>query len=107
MVYQVGSRWEEKCKTCACTEQTDRQTGLHIAQCVDPVCNQICPLVGHVHADDSLHFVTVFSVYITLRSCLQGTTYWHSEGECCGRCRASSCVEDGRLRQASVLCCYV
>lgn len=45
VVYQVGSRWDEKCKTCTCTEQTDRQTGLHIAQCVDPVCNQICPLV--------------------------------------------------------------
>ncbi len=45
VVYQVGSRWEEKCKTCTCTEQADRQTGLHIAQCVDPVCNQICPLV--------------------------------------------------------------
>ncbi|XP_056621756.1 von Willebrand factor [Triplophysa dalaica] len=72
VVYQVGSRWEEKCKTCACTEQTDRQTGLHIAQCVDPVCNQICPL---------------------------GTTYSHSESECCGHCRPSSCVEEGHLRE--------
>ncbi|XP_039510334.1 von Willebrand factor-like [Pimephales promelas] len=72
VVYQVGSRWDEKCKTCTCTEQTDRQTGLHIAQCVDPVCNQICPL---------------------------GTTYSHSESECCGHCRKSSCVEGGYLRQ--------
>uniref|UniRef100_A0A673GBP2 von Willebrand factor n=1 Tax=Sinocyclocheilus rhinocerous TaxID=307959 RepID=A0A673GBP2_9TELE len=72
VVYQVGSRWDEKCKTCTCTEQADRQTGLHIAQCVDPVCNQICPL---------------------------GTTYSHSEDECCGHCRKSSCVEGGHLRQ--------
>uniref|UniRef100_A0A3B4EJ56 von Willebrand factor n=1 Tax=Pygocentrus nattereri TaxID=42514 RepID=A0A3B4EJ56_PYGNA len=76
VVYQVGSRWEEKCKTCVCTEQTDRVTGLHIVQCVDPVCNQICPV---------------------------GTTYSHSEGDCCGHCRKSSCVEEdathgGRLR---------
>uniref|UniRef100_A0A9J8CX21 von Willebrand factor n=1 Tax=Cyprinus carpio carpio TaxID=630221 RepID=A0A9J8CX21_CYPCA len=76
VVYQVGSRWDEKCKTCTCTEQTDRQTGLHIAQCVDPVCNQICPL---------------------------GTTYSHSEDECCGHCRKSSCVEGGHLRQANIL----
>ncbi|KAI2653383.1 von Willebrand factor [Labeo rohita] len=40
VVYQVGSRWDEKCKTCTCTEQADRQTGLHIAQCVDPVGEQ-------------------------------------------------------------------
>uniref|UniRef100_A0A672PHD4 von Willebrand factor n=1 Tax=Sinocyclocheilus grahami TaxID=75366 RepID=A0A672PHD4_SINGR len=72
VVYQVGSGWDEKCKTCTCTEQADRQTGLHIAQCVDPVCNQICPL---------------------------GTTYSHSEDECCGHCRKSSCVEGVRLRQ--------
>uniref|UniRef100_A0A8B9JTJ7 von Willebrand factor n=1 Tax=Astyanax mexicanus TaxID=7994 RepID=A0A8B9JTJ7_ASTMX len=48
VVYQKGSKWEEKCKTCVCTEQTDRVTGLHIVQCVDPVCNQICPVVSSV-----------------------------------------------------------
>uniref|UniRef100_A0A8B9JXB1 von Willebrand factor n=1 Tax=Astyanax mexicanus TaxID=7994 RepID=A0A8B9JXB1_ASTMX len=64
-----GSKWEEKCKTCVCTEQTDRVTGLHIVQCVDPVCNQICPV---------------------------GTTYSHSKGDCCGHCQKSNCVvEDG------------
>ena len=46
VVYQMGNKWEEKCKTCVCTEQTDRVTGLHIVQCVDPVCNQICPVVS-------------------------------------------------------------
>ena len=45
-MYQMGSRWEEKCKTCVCTEQSDSVTGLHIVQCVDPVCNQICPVVS-------------------------------------------------------------
>ncbi|KAG9272994.1 von Willebrand factor isoform X1 [Astyanax mexicanus] len=69
VVYQKGSKWEEKCKTCVCTEQTDRVTGLHIVQCVDPVCNQICPV---------------------------GTTYSHSKGDCCGHCQKSNCVvEDG------------
>ncbi|KAK1784997.1 hypothetical protein P4O66_018435, partial [Electrophorus voltai] len=68
VVYQMGSRWEEKCKVCTCTEKTDQATGLHLVQCVDPVCNQICPL--------------------------QGTIYSHSEGTCCGHCRRSSCVEE-------------
>ncbi|KAA0715188.1 von Willebrand factor [Triplophysa tibetana] len=64
VVYQVGSRWEEKCKTCTCTEQTDRETGLHIAQCVDPVCNQICPL---------------------------GYTLQPIPNACCGRCVPTAC----------------
>ncbi|XP_053533763.1 von Willebrand factor [Ictalurus punctatus] len=77
VVYQKGSTWEEKCKKCTCTEQTDRTTGLHIAQCVDPICNQICPA---------------------------GSTYSHPEGDCCGHCRKNRCVEDDprlgeRLRQ--------
>lgn len=37
---------------------------------------------------------------------MQGTTYSHSEGECCGHCRKSSCVEGGRLRQASIQCLF-
>ncbi|XP_066540767.1 von Willebrand factor [Hoplias malabaricus] len=65
--YKVGSKWQEKCKTCMCTEQTDRATGLHIVQCVDPVCNQICPV---------------------------GTVYSQSEGDCCGRCRKTSCIDE-------------
>ncbi|MCJ8733665.1 hypothetical protein PDJAM_G00226260 [Pangasius djambal] len=81
VVYQKGSRWEEKCKMCTCTEQTDRTTGLHIAQCVDPVCNKICP---------------------------PGSTYSHPEGDCCGHCRKNSCVEEDtnfgeRLRQVCVV----
>ncbi|XP_062861316.1 von Willebrand factor [Trichomycterus rosablanca] len=74
VVYQVGRKWEEKCKTCTCTDKTEPVTGLHIVQCVDPVCNQICPL---------------------------GTTYSHPEGDCCGHCQKSSCSEEdhgGRLR---------
>ncbi|GAA6083980.1 von Willebrand factor, partial [Tachysurus ichikawai] len=56
VVYQRGSRWEKKCKMCTCTEQSDRMTGLHIAQCVDPVCNQICPLVSPLLFSYSLLF---------------------------------------------------
>ncbi|XP_053356531.1 von Willebrand factor [Clarias gariepinus] len=71
VVYQKGSTWEKQCKVCTCTEQTDRTTGLHVVQCVDPVCNQICP---------------------------QGSTYSQRVGECCGHCRKNSCVvEDTRL----------
>ncbi|XP_064199356.1 von Willebrand factor isoform X1 [Anguilla rostrata] len=66
VVYQVGSEWEESCKTCTCTSQQDRITGLHIVQCLDKVCNEICPT---------------------------GSTYSRPKGECCGKCRKSSCVE--------------
>ncbi|XP_030646283.1 von Willebrand factor [Chanos chanos] len=77
VVYPLGSKWEESCKKCFCSDQTDGETGLHIAVCEDPVCNQFCPL---------------------------GSSYHQSGGECCGRCRKSSCVEqtdaehEGRLR---------
>ncbi len=43
----------------------------------------------------------------TLISCVQGTTYSHSEDDCCGHCRKSSCVEGGRMRQASVYCLFL
>ncbi|KAG7456027.1 hypothetical protein MATL_G00247310 [Megalops atlanticus] len=66
VVYQVGSEWEESCKTCTCTEHQDGATGLHIVQCVDKVCNQMCPA---------------------------GSTYSRTEGECCGKCRKTSCTE--------------
>nr|XP_023655901.1 von Willebrand factor [Paramormyrops kingsleyae] len=69
VVYQVGNHWEESCKTCRCTEHRDGVTGLHLAECTDKVCNQICPL---------------------------GSSYSHREGECCGTCRKSSCLEGTR-----------
>ncbi|XP_030587138.1 von Willebrand factor [Archocentrus centrarchus] len=68
VVHTVGSEWEEGCKKCTCTEQQDKDTSLHTAQCKPPVCDQTCPL---------------------------GSTYTSLEGECCGKCIPSSCVESG------------
>ncbi|MFT7812635.1 von Willebrand factor isoform X1 [Arapaima gigas] len=67
VVYQAGSQWEKSCKTCRCTENRDEGTGLLVAECVDKVCNKICPV---------------------------GTSYSRTEGECCGKCRKSSCLEE-------------
>uniref|UniRef100_A0A8C9SUE5 von Willebrand factor n=1 Tax=Scleropages formosus TaxID=113540 RepID=A0A8C9SUE5_SCLFO len=67
VVYQVGNEWEKSCKACRCTEHRDEVTGLHVAECADKVCDEICP---------------------------PGSSYSRSEGECCGRCRRSSCVEE-------------
>ncbi|XP_067090003.1 von Willebrand factor [Osmerus mordax] len=66
VVYPVGSQWEESCERCTCTQQQDPHTHLHIAQCTPPVCDQSCP---------------------------QGSSYTASEGECCGKCQRTSCVE--------------
>uniref|UniRef100_A0A3Q1AV12 von Willebrand factor n=1 Tax=Amphiprion ocellaris TaxID=80972 RepID=A0A3Q1AV12_AMPOC len=64
--HPVGSEWEEGCEKCSCTQLQDKDTSLHIAQCKPPVCDQTCPL---------------------------GSTYTPSEGECCGKCTPTSCVE--------------
>ncbi|XP_061139991.1 von Willebrand factor [Syngnathus typhle] len=72
VVHPVGSKWDEGCKKCSCSQLQDKDTSLHIAQCSTPVCQWNCPL---------------------------GSTYTQSSGECCGKCRATSCVEsNGELR---------
>ncbi|XP_028823299.1 von Willebrand factor, partial [Denticeps clupeoides] len=76
VVYQVGRQWAGHCKTCSCTELKDDATGLHISQCRETVCNEICPL---------------------------GSSYSQAAGECCGECVKTSCLEEGlhggRLRE--------
>ncbi|KAK1887428.1 von Willebrand factor [Dissostichus eleginoides] len=72
VVHPVGSEWEEGCEKCSCTQLQDKDTSLHIAQCTPPVCDRNCP---------------------------QGSTYTPSNGECCGKCTPSSCVESaGEMR---------
>ncbi|KAM3869684.1 von Willebrand factor-like, partial [Diretmus argenteus] len=72
VVYPVGSEWEDACQKCSCTQLQDKHTSLHVAQCTPPVCDQNCPL---------------------------GSSYTPSPGECCGKCRTTSCVEsDGEMR---------
>ncbi|MGH0133630.1 UNVERIFIED_CONTAM: hypothetical protein FKN15_075999 [Acipenser sinensis] len=66
VVYQVGSIWEEACKTCSCTDKQDKVTALHIVDCTEKVCNEICPV---------------------------GTSYTTKDGECCGKCKTSACQE--------------
>ncbi|XP_041111290.1 von Willebrand factor-like [Polyodon spathula] len=66
VVYQVGSVWEEACKTCSCTDKQDKVTALHIVECTEKVCNEICPV---------------------------GTSYTTKDGECCGKCKISACQE--------------
>ncbi|MGH0135907.1 UNVERIFIED_CONTAM: hypothetical protein FKN15_060350 [Acipenser sinensis] len=66
VVYQVGSIWEEACKTCSCTDKQDKVTALHIVDCTEKVCNEICPV---------------------------GTSYTTKDGECCGKCKKSACQE--------------
>ncbi|XP_068458313.1 von Willebrand factor [Clinocottus analis] len=66
VVYPVGSEWEEGCQKCRCTQLQDKDTSRHVAQCTPPVCD---------------------------RTCRQGSTYTPSEGECCGKCTPTSCVE--------------
>lgn len=72
VVHSVGSEWEQGCEKCICTELQDKDTSLHVAQCKPPVCDRACPL---------------------------GSTYTSSEGECCGKCTPTSCVESkGEMR---------
>ncbi|KAM9854763.1 von Willebrand factor [Aulostomus maculatus] len=66
VVHQVGSEWNAGCEKCSCTQLQDKDTKLHIAQCTPPVCEQTCPL---------------------------GSTYTPIQGECCGKCSPTSCVE--------------
>ncbi|CAL8262169.1 unnamed protein product [Merluccius merluccius] len=77
VVHQVGSQWEDGCQQCSCSQLQDKHTSLHIAQCTTPACNQVCP---------------------------SGLSYVPSEGECCGRCRKTSCVEsEGERRGDSLI----
>ncbi|KAI4826035.1 hypothetical protein KUCAC02_021691 [Chaenocephalus aceratus] len=77
VVHPVGSEWEEGCEKCSCTQLQDKDTSLHIAQCTPPVCDRNCP---------------------------QGSTYTPSNGECCGKCTPSSCVESaGEMRGDNLL----
>uniref|UniRef100_A0A673AE74 von Willebrand factor n=1 Tax=Sphaeramia orbicularis TaxID=375764 RepID=A0A673AE74_9TELE len=66
VVRPVGSEWEEGCKKCSCSQLQDKETLLHITQCTPPVCDKTCPL---------------------------GFTYSASDGDCCGKCTPTSCVE--------------
>ncbi|XP_030071430.1 von Willebrand factor [Microcaecilia unicolor] len=66
IVYPIGSTWEHGCTTCTCTDMVDSVTGLRITECLQKVCNKICP-------EDSV--------------------YVKKEGECCGTCRQSVCEE--------------
>ncbi|KAM6936930.1 von Willebrand factor [Xenentodon cancila] len=71
-VHAVGSHWEEGCETCSCTELQDKDTSLHVAQCKPLECDRTCPL---------------------------GSTYTQKNGECCGKCTPTSCVEsEGEMR---------
>ncbi|CAJ1056809.1 von Willebrand factor [Xyrichtys novacula] len=71
-VHPVGSEWEAGCEKCSCTQQKDKDTSLHIAQCTPPVCDRTCPA---------------------------GSRYTLSKGECCGKCLPTSCVEsEGQMR---------
>ncbi|KAM6960602.1 von Willebrand factor [Aplochiton taeniatus] len=84
VAYPVGRQWKDGCETCTCTQLQDKNTHLHVAQCTPPVCDQTCS---------------------------PGSTYTPTEGDCCGKCKKSSCVEPagemrgdtlthtGRLRQ--------
>ncbi|MBN3295673.1 VWF factor, partial [Amia calva] len=65
-VYHVSSEWEESCKSCRCTDMQDKVTGLHIVECTEKVCNEICSW---------------------------GSTYSKEPGDCCGQCKKSSCLE--------------
>ncbi|CAL8374175.1 unnamed protein product [Arctogadus glacialis] len=77
VVYPVGNQWEDGCQKCSCSQLQDQHTSLHIAQCVPPVCDQ---------------------------DCASGLSYVPSEGECCGRCRKTSCVvSEGRRRGDSLI----
>ncbi|XP_051916485.1 von Willebrand factor [Hippocampus zosterae] len=77
VVHPVGSKWDDGCEKCSCSQLQDKDTSLHIAQCSTPVCQRNCPL---------------------------GSTYTLSSGECCGKCRATSCVEsDGEMRGDAVI----
>uniref|UniRef100_A0A673AGQ1 von Willebrand factor n=1 Tax=Sphaeramia orbicularis TaxID=375764 RepID=A0A673AGQ1_9TELE len=72
VVRPVGSEWEEGCKKCSCSQLQDKETLLHITQCTPPVCDKTCPL---------------------------GFTYSASDGDCCGKCTPTSCVETpGEMR---------
>uniref|UniRef100_H3DPH5 von Willebrand factor n=1 Tax=Tetraodon nigroviridis TaxID=99883 RepID=H3DPH5_TETNG len=76
MVHPVGSTWEEGCEKCSCTQLKDKNTSLHLAQCTPPVCDRTCPL---------------------------GSTYTQLNGECCGKCKPTSCVESkGEMRGDSL-----
>ncbi|XP_069484436.1 von Willebrand factor [Ambystoma mexicanum] len=66
IVYPIGSSWDDGCTTCTCTDMEDAVTGLRISECLQKVCNKICP---------------------------QGSTYIKKDDECCGHCKKSACDE--------------
>ncbi|XP_053283367.1 von Willebrand factor isoform X1 [Pleuronectes platessa] len=76
VIHPVGGGWEEGCEKCSCTQLQDKQTSLHIAQCTPPVCDRTCP---------------------------RGSTYTSSQGACCGKCSATSCVESGGTMRGDTL----
>lgn len=98
-VHPVGSEWEEGCEKCTCTQLQDKDTSLHVAQCIPPACDRNCPLVRYTHIKHaSLHLfnlIVLLYVYYTI----QGSAYSRSEGKCCGKCTPTSCVESaGEMR---------
>ncbi|XP_061898581.1 von Willebrand factor [Entelurus aequoreus] len=77
VVHPVGSKWDEGCEKCSCSALQDKATSLHVAQCSPPVCQHNCPA---------------------------GSTYTPSSGECCGKCKPTSCVEsEGEMRGDSLI----
>ncbi|KAF7670343.1 hypothetical protein LDENG_00018730 [Lucifuga dentata] len=76
VVYPVGSKWEEGCQKCSCTQLQDKDTLLHTAQCNPPVCDRTCSL---------------------------GSSYTLSKGECCGKCTPTSCVESAGEMRGDIL----
>ncbi|XP_029453126.1 von Willebrand factor [Rhinatrema bivittatum] len=66
IVYPIGSSWDHGCTTCTCTDMVDSITGLRISECLQKVCNKICP---------------------------ESAIYVQKEGECCGTCKQSVCEE--------------
>ncbi|XP_075998087.1 von Willebrand factor [Genypterus blacodes] len=77
VIYPLGGEWEKGCQKCSCTQLQDKDTSLHIAQCIPPVCERSCPL---------------------------GSSYTPSQGECCGKCTPTTCVEsEGEMRGDSLI----
>ncbi|XP_035498752.2 von Willebrand factor isoform X2 [Scophthalmus maximus] len=76
VIHPVGSEWEERCEKCRCTQLQDKETSLHVAQCTPPVCDRTCPW---------------------------GSTYSSSEGQCCGKCKPTSCVESEGVMRGDTL----
>lgn len=47
VVHPLGSEWEQGCERCSCTQLQDKDTSLHIAQCIPPACDRTCPQVKY------------------------------------------------------------